>query len=334
MEHDDSGHEREHGSNPNGATPADAPQQTRGLRRRAGQTRAGATVQPEHAGRARAASGGAQRRTAIVTGGASGIGRALAEELARRDLDVVIADRQADLAQEVADAIRAQGGSARGAEVDVRSFASLQHLVHETTARAGRLDYLFNNAGIGVGGPIESYSLADWDDVLDVNVRGVVYGVQAAYPVMIAQGFGHIVNTASMAGLVSNGGQGSYTTSKFAVVGLSKALRIEAAHHGVRVSVLCPGVIRTPILRGGKYGRVTGQGWSRDEVQRMFERLRPIEPEHFARRALDAVERNTAVIVIPSWWRLVWLLDRVSPALSLWLATRTFARMRAKMNAP
>ena len=163
------------------------------------------------------------RKVAIITGGASGIGRSIAEELARREIEVVVADRQAELAHEVVELIRSRGGHAHAAAVDVRSFDSLQETVEQTTARSGRLDYFFNNAGISVAGEIESYTLADWDDVFDVNLRGVAYGIQAAYPIMIAQGFGHIVNTASIAGLIPMAGQGSYTATKFAVATFESA---------------------------------------------------------------------------------------------------------------
>jgi NADP-dependent 3-hydroxy acid dehydrogenase YdfG len=105
----------------------------------------------------------------------------------------------------------------------------------------GRIDYLFNNAGIGIGGEVDSFTLHDWSDIIDVNLRGVVHGIQAVYPIMIRQRCGHIVNTASMAALITTVGQAGYTATKHAVVGLSKALRVEAEHHGVQVSVLCPG---------------------------------------------------------------------------------------------
>jgi NAD(P)-dependent dehydrogenase (short-subunit alcohol dehydrogenase family) len=271
-------------------------------------------------------------KVAVITGGASGIGRALAGELARRGAEVVIADRQTQVAQEVVAAIRAAGGKASSAEVDVRSFESLKQLVDATVARCGRLDYFFNNAGIGVGGPIEAYTPADWDDVFDVNLRGVAYGVQAVYPVMIAQGFGHIINTASVAGLLPSVGTASYSASKFAVVGLSKALRVEAAYHGIRVSVLCPGAIRTPILKGGKFGRPKYEITSQERTDRFFESLHPMAPELFAHRALDAVLRDVAVIVIPGWWKLWWVIDRLVPGLTLKWATRMFAEGRRKMN--
>ena len=187
-------------------------------------------------------------RSAIVTGGASGIGRGLAAELARSGVDVVLADRQAELAEEAASEIRAEGGSAVAVGLDVRDPDRFHEVVRTTVDRAGRLDYLFNNAGIGVGGEVREYDRSDWDDVIDVNLRGVAHGILAAYPVMISQGFGHIVNTASMAGLNPAPLQISYTATKYAVVGLSRALRLEAKRYGVRVSVVCPGPIRTPIL--------------------------------------------------------------------------------------
>ena len=97
--------------------------------------------------------------------------------------------------------------------------------------------------------------LDDWNDVFDVNVHGVVHGIQAVYPIMIRQHSGHIVNTASMAGLVTTASPASYAATKHAIVAMSKSLRLEAERHNVQVSVLCPGMIRTPMLTGGRYGR-------------------------------------------------------------------------------
>jgi NAD(P)-dependent dehydrogenase (short-subunit alcohol dehydrogenase family) len=257
---------------------------------------------------------------AFVTGGASGIGRALSEELVRRGAEVVLADRQLALAEEVARALREKGGRATACEVDVCNLEAFRRAVDATLARTGRIDYLFNNAGIGVGGEVLTYRREDWDDVFDVNIRGVAYGIQAVYPHMVARGRGHIVNTASVAGLLPPPEGMSYTTSKHAVVGLSRALRIEAARHGVRVSALCPGVIRTPILTGGKFGRVNLPGVTHEKILAQWEKLRPIEPEELARRALDEVERNVGIIVVPRWWKALWMLDRLMPTLSskLW----------------
>ncbi len=194
---------------------------------------------------------------AIVTGGASGIGRAIGEALAHRGARVVLADLQVEVARQVAARITANGGQASAEELDVADFPATNRLVQATFQRERRLDYLFNNAGIGIIGEARLYQIEDWEPILGVNLRGVIHGVQAAYPIMLQQGFGHIVNTASLAGLLPYPLCASYCATKHAVVGLSTALRIEAAPAGVRVSVLCPGPVRTPaLINGGKYGKM------------------------------------------------------------------------------
>jgi short-subunit dehydrogenase len=164
----------------------------------------------------------------------------------------------------------------------------------------------------------------DWNRIVDVNLLGVINGVQAAYKVMLRQGFGHIVNTASMAGLLPAPGAVAYATTKHAVVGLSRSLRAEAALDDIRVSVLCPGAIRTPILQGGgKYGK-SYANLSVEQERRMWDRLRPMAPDVFARKALDAVAKNKAIIVVPSWWKLFWYVDRIFPSLATALARKSF----------
>jgi NAD(P)-dependent dehydrogenase (short-subunit alcohol dehydrogenase family) len=269
-------------------------------------------------------------RVALVTGGASGIGRALGTELAARGCTVVLGDRQEQLARDVARGIDQTGGTALAADLDVRDLAAFETLAYDVRARFGRVDFLFNNAGIGVGGEMDGYAPEDWDDVFDVNLRGVANGVQAVYPILIKQRSGHIVNTASIAGLIPSPSAGSYTATKHAVVGLTKALRVEAKRFGVRVSVLCPGVVRTPALTGGRYGRLK-LPLSDDEVLRFWERLRPMAPQLFARRTVDAVLRNRAVIVVPRWWKTFWYLERLSPSLSLRLADAMYARRQAEL---
>jgi len=260
--------------------------------------------------------------TAVITGGASGIGKALAGDLATRGCEVVLADRQVELGEAAAAAIREAGGKATAAEMDVTDFAGVQALMQETLARTGRLDFVFNNAGIGVGGPLERLGVDDWNLTIDVNLRGVANGVQAAYPMMVEQGFGHIVNTASVAGLVSMVEGVPYATTKHAVVGLTTSLRAEAASKGVRASVLCPGIVRTPILeKGGRFGKNVGDATTEQERE-FYEKRRPISAEEFARRSLDGVAKNRAIIVVPSSWRLGWWLNRLSPSLGIYLARK------------
>jgi NAD(P)-dependent dehydrogenase (short-subunit alcohol dehydrogenase family) len=272
-------------------------------------------------------------KVAVITGGASGIGAALGKQLARAGAHVVLADRQAHLAEEVASSIRADGGSARAVELDVRSLPALTATAESIIQQLGAIDYFFNNAGIGVGGEMDAYEPGDWTDVFDVNLRGVAYGIQVFYPRMIAQGSGHIVNTASMAGLISAPGNGAYTATKHAVVGLSKALRIEAKRHGVRVSVLCPGAIRTPILAGGTFGRSNIPGLSKEAQLAMWDRVRPMDADVFAAKSLRSVARNEAIIVLPSWWKAFWYLERLSPALGARLGESIFERVRADILA-
>jgi NAD(P)-dependent dehydrogenase (short-subunit alcohol dehydrogenase family) len=267
-------------------------------------------------------------KVALITGGASGIGAALARALGERGAEVVVADRQAALAEDVAAKIRSAGGKASGAELDVRQLSSMARVVAETETRLGKVDLFFNNAGIGVGGEMDAYAARDWDDVFDVNLRGVAYGIQCVYPIMIRQRSGHIINTASVAGLVAAPLSGSYCATKHAVVGLSKSLRVEARRHGVRVSALCPGAIATPILSGGKYGRFNTPGMTKEIALQMWARARPMDPDVFARKVLRAVEKNEGIIVVPGWWKALWYVDRLSPALSGWLAGRTVERLR------
>ncbi len=273
--------------------------------------------------------------TAVVTGGASGIGRGLAEELAKGRCEVVLADRQIELAKEVALKICESGGKATALKVDVTDFAAVHQLVQETVERTGRLDYMFNNAGIGIGGNVYHYGIADWDQMLDVNLRGVINGVQAAHKVMMAQGFGHIVNTASLAGLTPSPGNVAYATTKHAVVGLSSSLRAEAARFGIRVSVLCPGFVRTAILEGGgKYGKMLIElsPEQHRHMLAMIEKFKPITPNVFAKKALSAVAKNKAIIVVPAWWKLFWWIYRLFPSLGILIVQKPFQDIQDKLR--
>jgi NAD(P)-dependent dehydrogenase (short-subunit alcohol dehydrogenase family) len=268
---------------------------------------------------------------AVVTGGASGIGLALGHALAERGAEVVLADRDEEPALRAAAALRDRGGAVSAAALDVRDGDAFRRLVEATVDDHERLDFLFNNAGIAIGGEVVDYRPEHWDRLLDVNIRGVCNGVQAAYPQMVRQGFGHLVNTASLAGLLPCPGGVAYGATKHAVVGLSRSLRIESRRHGVRVSALCPGVVRTSILSGG--GRHGEMIRPVDEAtqRRLWDRLRPLAPASFAARVLRPIARNRAIIVVPGWWRLLWWLDRLSPALgeraSRWLFERTLQEL-------
>jgi NAD(P)-dependent dehydrogenase (short-subunit alcohol dehydrogenase family) len=199
--------------------------------------------------------------------------------------------------------------------VDVRDATALKGGIESFANEHGRLDYVFNNAGIGVAGEANEIPLSAWQRIVDTNLYGVLHGVLAAYPIMLAQGSGHIINTASLAGLGPAPLLAPYALTKHAVVGLSTSLRIEAAARGVRVSVLCPAAIETPILDSQNPADLNIR-WAPD-MRRFLTALAgpPYSVDRCAQETLAAVDRNKAVIVLPARARLAWRLGRMFPAL-------------------
>jgi NAD(P)-dependent dehydrogenase (short-subunit alcohol dehydrogenase family) len=254
--------------------------------------------------------------SAIVTGGASGIGRALATELADRGATVLVADIDGVGAARVADQLRRTGGSGEAVALDVTDAGAVADTVGHFAEDHGGLDFMFNNAGIGVGGEVSQLSLEHWRRVIDVNLLSVVHGISAAYPAMIERGRGHIVNTASLSGLLPSPLLVPYSTTKHGVVGLSVGLRIEAADHGVRVSVLCPGLIETPLLDHGNPEDLPPVE-SMPDIRAMLTDLmgKPYPASSLARDTLDAVALNRAIIVAPRRARAVWAAYRAWPSL-------------------
>ncbi len=255
-------------------------------------------------------------RIAIVTGGGSGIGEALVRALAARGTAVVIADIDRAGAESVASSVTAGGGPVSTAVLDVRDAGAVSALVNEVAAEHGKLDFIFNNAGIAVGGLVEELTLDHWNRVLDVNLRGVVHGVHAAYPLMLRQGHGHIVNTASLAGLVPGPSLAPYAAAKHAVVGLSLSLRAEGASRGVKVSAVCPGFVDTPLL-----GRVnpdlpqTEIGANAAALARQLGRL--YQADALAQDVLRGVQQNKALIVAPRSARVAWRMARYAPGFTM-----------------
>ncbi len=265
-------------------------------------------------------------KTALITGGTSGIGLELGRQLARRGAAVVLAGRRQEMAEAEAAAIRSASGQAEALRLDVRDAAAFAAAVQDVARRHGRLDYLFNNAGVSIAGKARDYSLEDWDRVLGVNLHGVVNGVHAAYPLMIAQGRGHIVNVASLAGLVPAIGP-AYAASKHAVVALSLNLRPEAARFGVRVSVACPGFVDTPMLFESVAYAERSRLASRADLPRMFG-VRAIPVERAVAAMLRGVERDRALIVLSAHANVFWRLYRLAPVLVARIAGGGLRRRR------
>jgi len=266
-----------------------------------------------------------QGKVAIITGAGSGIGKGLAEELARRGGQVVISDINSERIEKTAQGIRAAGGQATALRVDVSDYDAVKKMIDDTVAAHGRLDYLFNNAGIAIASPAHAFAIDDWRKILQINLFGVVHGVAVAYPIMVKQGFGHIINTASVEGLAPFPATAGYVTSKYGVVGLSSALRIEGAAHGVKVSAVCPGYVKTAIFTDSKVINI--------DRQKQLEGLPDwlgVTPEECAKTILCGVEQNQAFIVVSLIAKFLWWLNRISPNLVIWIMSKMYRNALTK----
>lgn len=264
-------------------------------------------------------------KVAIVTGGASGIGRAICEYLARHGATVIIGDRNLAGARTLQTVIASNGGHAEAAGVDVTDEEAIKSLIDGVQKRHGRIDHLFNNAGISVNGEFKDMTAEHWRQVVDVNLWGVVYGCRHAYPIMMRQGSGHIINTASLAGLIPGGLTSGYSAAKHAAVGFTLTLRSEARLYGIRVSALCPGYIRTGI-------QATTPSVSAfldsPKNRAMNVRMRFPMAEDCIEQIMRGVRRNKGIILAPGRQRVYWWLHRLLPELMPNVFTRIIARMK------
>jgi NAD(P)-dependent dehydrogenase (short-subunit alcohol dehydrogenase family) len=238
-------------------------------------------------------------KVAVITGGGSGIGRALALGLAREGARVVVADvDEADSAETVR-LVEAAGADGLAVRTNVAERQDVERLADRVFERYGAVHVLCNNAGVVVHGGLEAATWEDWQWVLGVNLWGVVHGLLAFLPRMIAGGEGgHVVNTASMAGLIASQGLGVYNTSKYAVVGLSETLVKDLRSHGIGVTVVCPMGVATRIRAANRNrpAALRSPAGARDagEVTLIG---RTLEPEEVAQRTLDAVRTGELYVI-------------------------------------
>ena len=238
-------------------------------------------------------------KVAVVTGGASGIGRALCLAFAGEGAHVVAADLDEAGMAETAAGIQQAGVKAFTVRTDVRTLASVEALAERAWKELGGVHVLCNNAGVAIYGGLESATHHDWEWVLGVNLWGVIHGIEAFLPRMVAQKQpGHVVNTASMAGLIASKGLGVYNTSKYAVVGLSETLQKDLRPYNIGVSVLCPMGVSTNI-RNSERSRPAdlknpGGPQETDGVQLIG---RYLTPEDVAGRVLRAVKANRLYVI-------------------------------------
>ena len=233
-------------------------------------------------------------KVAVITGAGSGIGEGIARAAAGAGMRVVVADIDAARARSVAADL---GEQAMACVVDVASLASVEALRQAALDRFGAVHLLCNNAGVWIGALMQHADIKDWQYLINVNLYGVIHGVKAFLPGMIEQGDGHIVNTASVGGLISGPPEGLYTTTKFAVVGLSEALLMETAGTGVGVSVLCPGLVNTNLITQSFAVRPEALDSGIDHGQPAPDVASGISPLVVGERVLDAVREGEFFII-------------------------------------
>lgn len=233
-------------------------------------------------------------KVAVVTGAGSGIGEGIARAAADAGMNVVVADIDLEKAQRVAADI---GEQALACAVDVASLPSVERLRDAALQRFGAVHLVCNNAGVWIGALMQEADIKDWQYLINVNLYGVIHGVKAFLPLLVRQGEGHIVNTASMGGLISGPPEGLYTTTKFAVVGLSEALLMEVADKGVGVSVLCPGLVNTNLITQSFAVRPDELNSGIDHQQPAPDVASGIDPRAVGEQVMDAVREGGFYII-------------------------------------
>jgi NAD(P)-dependent dehydrogenase (short-subunit alcohol dehydrogenase family) len=245
-----------------------------------------------------------QGKVAVITGGASGIGRAVADKAATEGMKIVLGDIEEGPLKAAVDNLTSSGAEVLGVATDVSDRASVEALRDAALERFGAVHLVHNNAGIGLGGPLWEITEEDWRWILGVNLWGVIHGVATFTPLLLEQGEGHIVNTASIAGLIVAPFLGPYNATKQAVVAISETLfkDLQAVAAPVGVSVLCPGFVRTRIAESER----NRPEWAPDREVEGAEELRGvvqdmvgggIEAATVADRVIDAVRTNTFYIL-------------------------------------
>jgi NAD(P)-dependent dehydrogenase (short-subunit alcohol dehydrogenase family) len=253
---------------------------------------------------------------AVVTGAGSGIGRATAIRLAKQDAQVVCVDIDIDGAEATAADC---GGGAVALRCDVSNATAVHELADAVEAEHGPVDLLINNAGVGIGGPFLESSVEDWDWLMGVNLNGVAYGCHAFGRWMVKRRSGHVVNVASGAAYIMSRDMAAYCASKAAVVALSRCLRADWASVGVGVSVICPGVVNTPIAT-----RTRMVGELADRQERIARSFRfGHSPDLVAKAIVRAVERNHELVPVGIESELAYRLLPFVPGRLQGIATRT-----------
>lgn len=267
-------------------------------------------------------------RVAVVTGAAHGIGRATALELASRGAHVAGCDTEGAGLEATLAECRSAGARTLGARVDVSQAEQVTSFAARVERELGPVFGLINNAGVGLSGGFFDTPPEDWEWLLRVNLWGVIHGVRAFAPAMRARGAGRIVNVASASGYCNLPSLSAYGTTKYAVVGLSEALRAELLPSGVLVSVVCPGLVQSSILETARIVGVPDVETQRAALREVYRR-HAATPDSVARSIVRAAERGQALVPVTSQAWLLYLLKRFAPSALPWLL-RASARFYEK----
>lgn len=258
-------------------------------------------------------------KTAVVTGAASGIGRAISVALGREGFKVGVLDVNMEEAVRTAELVERAGGSCEAFFCDVRNPVDLQGAADHFFGLWAEVGLLVNNAGIGAGGYVGELPLEEWKKVVEINFLGVVYGCHAFIPRMKARGSGHIVNTASIAGLMPALGFSPYNSTKSAVVALSETLKVELAPYNIGVTVLCPSMIKTNIiettLKIVEIENLSEVDWGIELIETGFDNT-SVTPEDAARIVIRAIGKNRLYALTNTGTKIAWLAVRLNPELN------------------
>lgn len=249
-------------------------------------------------------------KVVVITGGAKGLGRGLAEALARAGAKVAVGDIDLAAAEAVCTGLSREGRAASALHVDVTDPASVDRLVAEAVARHGRIDCMINNAGIAAGGEFEHVPAETMRRVIEIDLLGAAYGTLSAYRQMLRQGGGQIVNVASMLALFPNPLSAAYVAAKHGLGGLTRSVMAEGAAHGIRFTTVCPGYIATSLFEAGSF---TGSMKNDQILERIPFRL--IDVDTAVQRTLAAVAARKPIAVFPFYARVLWWIERLSPRL-------------------
>lgn len=269
-------------------------------------------------------------KVAVITGGASGIGRCLGEKLAALGAQVVLSDINRTGLEATIKEISSNGGRVSGEVLNVSDYEAFKAHIDGVVAEKGRIDYLFNNAGIAIAAEFRDMTLEDWNKVIDINLHGVFHGSILAYRQMVKQGFGHIVNLSSVEGLIPFPTTGSYVATKYAVLGFTQGMWVEGRSLGVKTSAVCPGYIKTNIFDAAKMVNID-RGRIMDQYK-MLENM-GITAEKCAQVILKGVAKDKPIIPVTTLAHVIWRMARLAPVGVLKWVRKDFDKWRDAVRA-